>query len=172
MWTQIDEKLAKNDVAGAAGTLRRYLEYISTILADKLHARVHYHSNGSYDLGDLWPAVTSAWKERLEEAKRSAQSWGASTKEIEAMQADAKAMIAATNSEQWMINKALHYNEWHNLQAKEFRAVADAFKKLLASMQCSNAPCREFVCVTPARGREREALRCGCGQRNHNLKLK
>jgi hypothetical protein len=33
VWSQIDEKLKKQDVSGAAGTLRRYLEYIATILA-------------------------------------------------------------------------------------------------------------------------------------------
>lgn len=57
VWKQIAEKLAKSDVAGAAAALRRYLEYELTILADNLRARVEYHGNGHYDLGDLWPAV-------------------------------------------------------------------------------------------------------------------
>jgi hypothetical protein len=172
VWKQIEEKLAKNDVSGAAGSLRRYLEYISTILADNLHAKVEFHANGHYDLGDLWPGVIQAWKVRLQEAKDSAASWNASIVDAEAMQTDAKKKIADTQSEQWMINKAVHYNEWHNLQSQEFKKVADSYQALLKSMQCTNAACGEFLCVTPARGREREALRCGCGTQNMNLKVK
>lgn len=169
VWKQIEEKLAKSDVAGAAATLRRYLEYIATILADNLHAKVEYHANGHYDLGDLWPSVIQAWKARLQEAKDSATSWGNPTAAVETLQADAKKKIAETQSEQWMINKAVHYNEWANLQAKEFAKVAAAFQTLLKSMQCQNESCAEFLCVTPSKG-EREALRCGCGQSNYNLK--
>jgi hypothetical protein len=171
VWKQIGDKLAKSDVSGAAATLRRYLEFISTILADNLHAKVEYHSNGHYDLGDLWPAVIQAWKARLQEAKEAAGSWGVSTADIEATQADAKKRIAETQSEQWMINKAVHYNGWANLQPKEFATVASAFQAFLKSMQCKNAPCSEFLCVSPPKG-EREALRCGCGQSNFNLKKK
>ena len=172
VWKQIDDKLAKNDVAGAAATLRRYLEFISTILADNLHAKVEYHANGHYDLGDLWPGVVQAWKARLQEAKTAAVSWGAPTTDIEAAQMEANQRIADMQSEQWMINKAVHYNEWHNLLPQEFRKVADAYRAFLKSMQCASAACGEFLCVSPARGREREALRCGCGTKSLNLKKK
>jgi len=66
-----------------SGNLATLLEYISTILADNLRARVEYHANGHYDLGDLWPAVVRAWKERLQEAKESAISWQKGVTEIE-----------------------------------------------------------------------------------------
>jgi len=168
-WKQIEEKLAKSDVPGASATLRRYLEYIATILADNLNAKVEYHANGHYDLGDLWPAVIQAWKARLQEAKESAAFWNNPTTDIETMQADAKKMIAETQSERWMINKAVHYNQWANLQPSEFAKVSVAFQALLKSMQCKNSPCAEFLSVSPPKG-EREALRCGCGQNNFNLK--
>lgn len=171
VWKQIEEKLAKSDVKGAAGTLRRYLEFISTILADNLRAKPEFHANGQYDFGDLWHAVIQAWKARLKEAKDSAASWGSPTADIEAMQGDAKKKIAETQSEQWMINKAVHYNAWENLQPHEFAKVAAAFQTFLKSMQCTNAPCAEFLCVTPLKGK-REALRCGCGRINFNLKAK
>jgi len=171
VWQQIAEKLAKNDVAGAAGTLRRYLEYISTILADSFHARVQYHANGQYDLGDLWPAVIAAWKARLKEAKDSAVSWKSDPTAIDARVAEANQKIAATQSEQWMINKSVHYNAWASLQPTEFATVATAFQALLKSRQCANDACAEFLCVTPMKG-EREALRCGCGKTNLNLKMK
>lgn len=171
VWKQIDEKLAKNDVPGAAATLRRYLEFISTTLADNLHAKVEYHANGQYDLGDLWPAVIQAWKARLKEARDSAASWGNSTAQIEAIQSDANKKIAATQSEEWIINKAVHFSGWANLQPKEFARLAEAYRAFLASMQCQNEACAEFLRVTPPKG-TREALRCGCGQNNHNLKIK
>ena len=171
VWKQIDDKLKKSDVSGAAATLRRYLEYISTILADNLRARVEYHANGHYDLGDLWPAVIRAWKERLQEAKASAVSWKNDVTAIETMQTDANKKIADTQCEQWMINKAVHYNEWANLQPKEFAAVSAAFQAFLKSMQCTKAGCLEFLHVSPAKGEKREALRCGCGSNNLNLTL-
>ena len=171
VWKQIDDQLAKSDVSGAAGTLRRYLEFISTTIADNLHAKVEYHANGHYDLGDLWPAVIQAWKARLQEAKDSAVSWGANTAAVEAMQADSKKKIAETQSEQWMINKAVHYNGWVTLQPKEFATVAAAFQAFLEAMQCKSATCSGFLYVSPLKG-EREALRCGCGHNNYNLKKK
>ena len=61
-----------------------------------------------------------------------------------------------------MINKAVHYNEWANLQPKEFTAVAAAYQAFLKSMQCTNGNCQEFLRVSPAKG-DKEALRCGCG---------
>jgi recombinational DNA repair ATPase RecF len=170
IWKQIEGMLAKSDVAGAAAALRHYLEYVSTILADNLRARVEYHGNGHYDFGDLWPAIVQAWRARLQEAKESAASWGKSVTEVEALEAEAKQKIADTHSEQWMINKAVHYNAWVNLQPREFSAVAVAFRALLKSMQCPNVPCSEFLCVSPTKG-EKEALRCGCGARNLNLKI-
>lgn len=171
VWKQIDDKLAKQDVPGAAATLRRYLEYISTILADNLQGTVKYQANGHYDLGDLWPGVTQAWKARLRESIEVAKSWGTSTSDIESMESAAKAHISEMQSEQWMINKAVHYNEWVALQPKEFAVVAGAFQSFLRSMQCKNAACGEFLFVTPKKGK-REAMRCGCGQNNLNLSKK
>lgn len=86
VWTQIQKHLANDNVFLAAGTLRRYLEFTSTILADNLRARIEYHGNGQYDLGDLWPGVLAAWKARLKEARDSASSWGKNIQDAEALQ--------------------------------------------------------------------------------------
>lgn len=171
VWKKIENDLAKGDVPSAAATLRRYLEYVSTILADNFRARVEYQGNSQYELGDLWPGVLAAWKEHLQEAKEAAKSWGKDVAEIEALQADAKGKIAATKSEEWMINKAVHYNQWATFHKAEFEAVVMAFRELLKSMQCANASCQEFVCVSPIKG-DKEVLRCGCGDRLINLKAK
>jgi hypothetical protein len=171
VWKQITENLNRNDVPGAAGSLRRYLEYTSTVLADNFGAAVEFHGNGHYDLGDLMLPVVRRWKELIKIAKEAATSWGRSTTDIEAFEATAKDKIAKSLAEQWMINKAVHYNMWANLEKDEFAVVADAFRAMLKTMQCSNSDCAEFLYVTPHKG-TKESLRCGCGATNFNLKIK
>lgn len=168
VWTQIQKHLANDNVFLAAGTLRRYLEFTSTILADNLRARIEYHGNGQYDLGDLWPGVLAAWKARLKEARDSASSWGKNIQDAEALQIESKKRVAATKSEEWMINKAVHYNAWADLQSKEFAAVVSSFQQLLQMMQCPNTDCGEFLCVSPIKG-DKEVLRCSCGAVSLNL---
>jgi hypothetical protein len=114
------------------------------------------------------PGVLAAWKSLLKLAREAAVGWGQETKPIELLEADAKDKIGKSNSEQWMINKAVHYNAWATLQAKEFEKVMAAWKAMLESMQCSK--CREIVYVTPRKG-PKEALRCDCGKVNLNLNL-
>lgn len=169
VWQQIAAHLTKNDVPAAAGTLRRYLEYISAVLADNFRASVEYHGNGQYDLGDLMPPVVRAWKSVIEVAKKAATSWSQDIKQIESFESGVKTKVAKSLAEQWMINKAVHYNAWTTLQKGEFESVATAFKELLESMQCPK--CKDFLYISPHRG-EKEALRCGCGGINFNLKHK
>jgi hypothetical protein len=172
VWQQIGDKLAKGDVPGAAGTLRRYLEFMSTMLADNLRASVEYHGNGSYDLGDLMPPVVRAWKSQLKRAKDAASSWGQDITVIEAFEKKTNAQAAATNAEQWMINKAVHFNAWATLQVKEFESVVAAFRSLLETMRCQAPKCGEFLHVSPRKGHEKQALRCGCGAISFNLNKK
>jgi RecF/RecN/SMC N terminal domain len=171
VWKQITENLNRNDVPRAAGSLRRYLEYTSTVLADNFGAAVEFHGNGHYDLGDLMLPVVRRWKELIKIAKEAATSWGRSTTDIEAFEAIAKDKIAKSLAEQWMINKAVHYNMWENLGKDEFAVVADAFQDMLKTMQCTNSDCAEFLYVTPHKG-TKESLRCSCGATNFNLKIK
>jgi hypothetical protein len=170
IWKDISDRLAKNDVAGAAAALRRYLEFITTILADNLRADVPFQSNGSYDLGDLMSPVLKAWRATLALARESAQSWGNTSAQaaIVALEADAKTKIAKTQTEQWMINKAVHYNEWANLQPKELASLVAAFKDLLEFLRCANTDCGGYSYVSPHKG-DRQALRCTCGAINFNL---
>src|SRR5947209_66259 len=78
--------------------------------------------------------------------------------------------IADTQSENWMINKAVHYNQWANLHPKEFAVVAAAFQAFLKSMQCAEESCSEFLHVSPVKG-DKETLRCGCGSTMPNLTI-
>ena len=136
-----------------------------------LRASVEYRGNGSYDFGDLLPAVICGWKHLLANARDAAASWGQDTSSIDALKAEVKEKISEARAEQWVINKSVHFNPWANLQAEEFRTVVTAFRELLSSMQCTNAACREFVAVTPKKGKM-EAIRGSCGSVNLNLKVK
>ena len=113
------------------------------------------------------------YRKLLATAKEAATSWGQAdtVKAIEDAETDFKAKAAQSQVEQWMINKAVHYNEWHNLQKAEFEAVVAAFKALLITMRCTEAVCMEYVRVVPRKG-AKEALRCDCGKVNFNLKKK
>jgi hypothetical protein len=106
-------------------------------------------------------------------ARESAQSWGNTSAQaaIVALEADAKAKIAKTQTVQWMINKAVHYDEWANLQSKELASLIAAFKDLLESLRCSNADCGGYSYISPHKG-DRQALRCKCGAINFNLIIK
>ena len=171
VWTEITKELSEDNVSKAAGLLRRYLEYTATILADNLRARIEFRGDGHYGLGDLLPHVLKEWRTRLESGEKSARKWEQKDTEraLAAKRAEARDLIARTKSEEWAINPSVHFNEWANLQAHEFREVADAFKDLLESLRCENAKCRSYLYVSPPEGNAEE-MRCNCGATIINLR--
>jgi ABC-type dipeptide/oligopeptide/nickel transport system ATPase subunit/ATP:corrinoid adenosyltransferase len=173
IWTEIQDALSKNDVPRAAALLRRYLEYISAVLADNLRAQVEYRGDANYDLGDLLPPVLVQWRSRLEKGIKSAAHWGHDEIKaaLEKKFIEAKELIQKTYSEQWAINKSVHFNEWENFTEAEFKEVADAFKALLDHVRCSNIKCGGYPYLTPRKGSSEE-LRCSCGAISVNLKIK
>lgn len=173
IWTEIQQELDKNDIAKASWLLRRYLEYIATVLADNLRASVEFRGDAHYDLGDLLPPVLNQWRSRLAKGIKAAEKWGHDmTKEaLEVKLAEAEALIKATDAERWTINPSVHYNEWQNFTKAEFQAVVDAFKALLNHIRCPNPKCGTFPYLTPRKG-SAEDLRCSCQTINVNLKLK
>ena len=70
-----------------------------------------------------------------------------------------------------MINTAIHYNEWADFTAAEFRAVSEGFKALLTQFRCSKPKCDSWLYVTPRKD-DPEVLRCNCTAVNLNLKSK
>lgn len=173
IWTEIQKALDKDDVPRAAALLRRYLEYISTVLADNLRAQVEYRGDASYDVGDLLPPTLNRWKNRLNQGIKSAEHWGHGDAKaaLEEKLADAEILITKSSAEQWAINKSVHFNEWENFTKTEFEEVADAFKALLDHIRCQNAKCGGYPYLTPRKGAS-EQLRCSCGAVNVNLKSK
>lgn len=173
IWTEIETALDNEDVPRAAALLRRYLEYISAVLADNLRAVVEYRGDANYDLGDLLPPVLGRWRDRLEKGIKSAVRWGHddAKSQLGAKLGEAKTLIQKTDAEQWAINKSVHFNEWENFTKGEFKEVADAFKALLDHIRCSNQKCGGYPYLTPRKGPS-EQLRCSCGAININLKTK
>lgn len=169
VWEEIAHDLDSDDVSGAAGTLRRFLEFISAQLADKLRANVEFHADAQYDLGDLLPRVAAIWRELLNRAEGVAKAWGKQDEvtAIKQRQDDFTAKLARSQVEQWAINKSIHYNEWGTFKKQDFTPVVAAFKELLASFQCPT--CGGYFYVTPQKG-SRESVRCDCSAVTLNLK--
>lgn len=169
VWEDIAHALETENVSGAAGTLRRFLEYTATHLSDRLRATIEFHGDGQYDLGELLPAATQAWRKVLGRSKDSAQSWGKKEEmqQIAARQEEFSSAVERSRVEQWVINRSIHYNEWANLREQDFVPVVDTFKNLVKCFQCQS--CGGFFYVSPQKGQQ-ESVRCDCGLVNFNLK--
>jgi hypothetical protein len=170
VWQQIDADLAKNDVPAAAGRLRRHLEYVAADLADDLGAKVKFRSDGGYDMGELLSAVIGRQGELLKMAAKAAKSWGDGEQiaKVAELQKARQEILIARGSEEWVINKAIHYNEWADLSRNDFKPVVVAFKDLLQQFRCSKPKCDSWLSLNPRH--EPLDLRCSCGALNLNLK--
>jgi hypothetical protein len=157
----------KGKVEAAAGALRHHLEYISRHLADQLSAAPPFRADGNYELGELLPSVVKRMKDLYGKASDAAQFWG-NNAEKDAVGKRKKSLAtaaAASNVEQWAVNKAVHYNEWANFGKKDFEPVVAAFKELLGCFRCET--CESWLYATPRVNPD--SLRCAC---NAGLNLK
>jgi len=103
---------------------------------------------------------------------KAAKSWDNAddiAKADELLQAR-KSIMSEKDGEQWIINKAVHYNEWANLSKEDFTPVVDAFKKLLLQFRCEKPNCDSWLSLTPRINPT--DLRCACGNFRLNLKKK
>ena len=60
--------------------------------------------------------------------------------------------LAKYGGENWVVNKAIHYNEWADFSKEEFREVVEAFKTLLLQLRCPMAGCESWLYITPRKG--------------------
>lgn len=171
IWSDIGAALAKGKVETAAHGLRHHLEYVSRLLADQIGSRPVFRADGNYELGDLLPSVLTRTKEIYGKAAAAAQSWdNEDARQVAAtLKAELSESNGAINVEQWVVNKAVHYNEWANFGRRDFEPVVASFKDLLDRFRCKD--CGSWVYVTP-RGGKPEALRCQCASVNLNLRPK
>ena len=173
IWDQIEADVAKGEVDVASGRLRRHMEYVAGDLADQLGAKPPYRGDFSYDLGDLLPAVIGRHGELLKLAAKAANSWSYedAKAKVEALKSKRSEALANYGGEAWVVNKAVHWNEWANFTKAEFREVVEAFKGVLVQLCCSKPGCESWLYVSPRKGNP-ETLRCRCASVNVNLKPK
>jgi hypothetical protein len=168
IWQEIATALGKGKVETAAAALRHHLEYVARHLADQLGATPQFRADGNYELGELMPSVLKRMKDLCGKAAEAAQSWGKSVeREVATTRKTALSTSnAATNVEQWAVNKAVHYNAWANFGKKDFEPVVAAYKELLACFSCPD--CDSWLYIAPRLNPE--CLRCACNAVNLNLK--
>jgi hypothetical protein len=159
--------LGRGKVEAASHALRHHLEYVSR------HLPISWVQHRLFVPTATMTRRTAAERPRSHETPiwtgppDAAQSWAnTSAKETAAQRKEALANSnAATNVDQWAVNKAVHYNEWANFGKKDFEPVVAAFKELLECFHCDK--CQSWLYVTP---RQRpESLRCVCNAVNLNL---
>ena len=171
VWDAVESDAAKGEIDVAAARLRRHMEYVAHELADELVARPPFRADFSYDLGDLLPAVIRRHGDLLKRAAAAADRWNnedakARVKTLKTARAEA---LTKYGDEVWVVNKAVHYNEWATFTSAEFLEVVEAFRGLLGVLRCST--CESWLHVTPKKGTP-ESLRCDCGSVMLNLNAK
>ncbi|HAT6309908.1 TPA: AAA family ATPase [Legionella pneumophila] len=168
VWREMDDHLAQNNVRDAAALLRHYLEYLAKEICHRLRAPVVFRGDAQYSLGDLLPPGVKRLRDFFKEGIKVAGSWNQTDKKaaIETLLQSLNDAANASEVEQWQINTAIHYNEWENLNKRDFEPVVEAFKNLNKVFECEI--CEELLYVSPERGKK-EAVRCGCGSINVNL---
>ena len=172
VWDKIDEELTKDDVPAAAALLRRHLEFVASELADEWGAKVSFKGDGGYDMGELLSAVIQRQGDLLKKAAKAAKSWddAEQIKKVDKFIQDRTTILAEKDGEEWIINKAIHYNDWANLSKEDFEPVVTAFKKLLHQFRCDKPKCDTWMSLNSRK--DPSDLRCDCGSLRLNLKKK
>ena len=171
VWADIEAKLNDDNVAEAAASLRRYLEHVGFLLSDALAAPVRFRADGHYTLNDLLPPGLAQISKNMKAARQAAQSWGKAElfdelgKEVIAY-AEIK---ATTDIENWMINPSVHFSEWENLNAPEFKAVVDTYCTLITAIECGDCGSLPYLLFD---GLNPTVMRCNCGARSFDMTKK
>ena len=168
IWQRLEEDLDTNQIASAAARLRRDSEHFFSMACDALKAPVRYRLDGRLELGDFLPAAMGKFRTLLRQAKKAAQSWGDQAAFEALVEEDSivSQVYTRTNAEHWALNANVHYNNWANFSANDFRPVVEAFRDLCGLFVCSK--CGAML-GTAEKGHTPVAVRCSCGNVNWNL---
>jgi hypothetical protein len=164
----VEEALQRDDVPDAASRLRRGIEEYFEMVCDALKGEIAYRSDGRWTLQDWLPAAMEQYKSLLKVAKASAQSWNNSeaVSDLQELDSVRAQIFERSQVEQWAINAHVHYNNWANLTAGEFRTIVEAFRDLYGLFECSQ--CGQPLKLTKTDGKP-IAVNCACGKVNWNL---
>ena len=87
---------------------------------------------------------------------------------VEAMKTLRTEALSTCGGEQWIIMRAIRYNEWASFTKKEFRAVVEAFKTRLLQFRCVKPGCESWLNIAPRKVVELVFMRRGL----HELSLR
>jgi hypothetical protein len=162
MWDKIEQELALNAIPGAAGLLRRGAEEYFALVCDALQASVPYKLSGRWELGDFLPAAKGQYMGLLKKGRKAANSWNdrETVETLSEIGSVAGEVFGRTQMEQWAVNASVHYNNWANLSAADFRPVVEAFQDLFALFLCTD--CRSMLRIATT-GNIPAAVGCNCG---------
>jgi len=105
------------------------------------------------------------YRSLLKKAKESAKSWE-NEKLINSLNnrdSARKQIYSRTYAEQWAINANIHYNNWANFSANEFRPVVEAFHDLCLMFLCNRCGGMLYLAIQDFKPVN---MRCKCGAIN------
>jgi energy-coupling factor transporter ATP-binding protein EcfA2 len=168
MWERIEDDLQRNDAPSAAARLRRGSEEFFGMVCDALQAPVTYRMNARWELGDFLRSAMGQYRTLLKQAKKAAQSWGDMDRfdMLQELDSTVGPIYARTYAEQWAVNANVHYNNWANFSASDFRPVVEAFQDLCGLFVCSKCGVILRLATTEM---VPVSVRCNCGKVDWNL---
>lgn len=168
-WEEIDTYMRDERVSDAATTLRRYLEFVFGEIAECLGAATLHKPDGNHDLGDLLPSSVSRMKDHLKAGVKSAKAWKKedAQKAIEERQQRFTECQTRQGDEQWVVNRAVHFNEWADFAREEFEPVVAACRDLVECFRCDK--CGSWLSAIPRTSAK--VLKCDCSEVTINLEL-
>ncbi len=160
--------ISSNLISEAASLLRHNIELEFESLCDGLSALVPYSSSHQWTLGPLKDAAITKFKKALEKAKVAANSW-TNTEAASNVSARISAFdlaMAETNKEHWILNPAVHYNEWATFDESELSRLCEAYRSFMDCFRCPSCNSLMFI-VTD--GPTETNLTCSCSRSNFGL---
>ncbi len=169
LWSNIEKDFQQDDVSAAAARLRRGAESFFECLCDRLGAAVRYKTSGLWELGDFMSGARHEMKKLIGKAKAAESVYNRPgiIDSICDFDRKWKDIVKRTGSEQWAVNAAVHYNNWHALEAEDLKPIVAAFLECFTLLWCNR--CDSLLRVSFLDG-EPTTLSCSCGTFLWNLR--
>ena len=175
MWKRIYTNMDEDDIPEAAHKLRRGLEEVSRHWCANLLASVPYRLDDKGGLGDFLHSAIGRYNKLLNKAINSAKSWGNEDTivKLQNLKKQSSSIFERALGENWMVNSAIHFNEWADYSKTEFRHVVDAYKDMYDKVfSCEDPKCKSPIRLVSENGKKPIRLICNCGKYNWNLQGK
>ncbi|MCA9193601.1 MAG: hypothetical protein KDB03_17635 [Planctomycetales bacterium] len=100
-----------------------------------------FRSNGDHGAGELFQSVCSRFRKLLKKSAKARNSWGHTQQAQDTIDLEKKFALLLdeiTNRENWMINPAVHYNQWEAFTMSVFSRLGEVYKELLYCLACKD----------------------------------